>query len=209
MKNTVLLILAAFLAAAGCSSEPAEDPNTAETSQAAGKQRKKAPDFTLQNYDGTEVSLSDYEGKIVVLEWFNYECPFVKYHYSKPMIMVNLANKYLNKDVIWLRINSTAHQKTDENRKFARRHRIRGPILDDRSGQVGHMYKAKTTPHMFIIDRKGKIAYKGAIDNAPMGETDGIIINYVNEALNEITRGVPVSRPETKPYGCSVKYAGP
>jgi len=168
----------------------------------------KAPDFKLKNHDGKEVKLADYKGKIIVLEWFNQECPFVKYHYEKKSTMKELAAGYKDKKVIWLAIDSTNHQKTEKNRKYAERHKILHPILDDRSGKVGKAYKATNTPHIFIINTDGKIAYNGAIDNTPLGKVpkDKESINYVDEALKELISGKTVSIAKTKPYGCSVKY---
>ena len=167
---------------------------------------KKAPDFTLTSFDDKTVSLSDYRGKIVVLEWFNFECPFVKYHYDTVPTMINLANKYKDKDVVWLAINSTSHTTPQANIEFAKKHSLPYPILDDRSGKVGHAYNATNTPHMFIIDTKGNIVYEGAIDNSPLGRKKEGVINYVDRALAELTAGKRVSTKETKPYGCSVKY---
>ena len=166
----------------------------------------KAPDFTLTNYDGNTVSLADYKGKIIVLEWFNYECPFVRYHYEKAKTMIELPDKYKDRGVVWLAINSTKHLTTEGNKEFAEKFKLGYPILDDRSGKVGHLYGARTTPHMFIIDAKGNIAYNGAIDNSPMGKEENVI-NYVDKALAELTAGKEVSTANTKPYGCSVKYA--
>lgn len=166
-----------------------------------------APEFTLTNYDGKVTSLSDYKNKIVVLEWFNYECPFVKYHYDKANTMVELANEYKDKGVVWLAVNSTKHLTTEKNKDFADKHKLNYPILDDRSGKVGRAYSAKTTPHMFIIDTKGSIVYNGAIDNSPLGRKKEGAINYVDKALAELTAGKAVSIPNTKPYGCTVKYA--
>jgi peroxiredoxin len=176
---------------------------------AADEKPAKAPDFTLANYDGKEVKLADLKGKIVVLEWFNYECPFVKYHYEKAATMKDLAAKYKDKNVVWLAINSTSHLDTAKNKEFAEQHEIPYPILDDRAGTVGRAYGAKTTPHIFIIDKEGNIAYNGAIDNAPLGKVaDGDkLINYAEQALDELTAGKPVTTATTKPYGCTVKYA--
>ncbi|MHC4424345.1 MAG: thioredoxin family protein, partial [Planctomycetota bacterium] len=169
----------------------------------------KTPGFTLKSFEGKDVSLSDYKGKIVVLEWFNDECPFVKYHYDPAHTMVELANKYKAKNVIWLAINSTSHTKPKQNKDFAARHNLPYPILDDKPGKVGWAYGATNTPHMFIIDAKGNIAYEGAIDNSPMGKTpEGEKpTNYVDKALAELISGKAVSVPKTKPYGCNVKYA--
>jgi peroxiredoxin len=169
---------------------------------------KKAPEFTLTSFGGKTISLSDYKGKIVVLEWFNLECPFVQYHYNTANTMVDLAKKYKDK-VVWLAINSTSHTTPEENKTFAEKHKLPYPILDDRSGKVGRAYNATNTPHIFIIDTKGYIVYDGAIDNSPMGNTPQgqELINYVDKALTELKAGRTVSIRETKPYGCTVKYA--
>jgi peroxiredoxin len=174
----------------------------------ANQKPTKAPVFKLKNHDGKEVKLADYKGKIVVLEWINQECPFVKYHYEKKTTMKELAARYKDKKVVWLAIDSTNHQKTENNKKYAEKNKILHPILDDRSGKVGKAYKATNTPHMFIIDTNGNIAYNGAIDNAPLGKVpkDKELINYVDKALKELTSGKAVSIAKTKPYGCSVKY---
>jgi peroxiredoxin len=168
---------------------------------------KKAPPFTLKSFDGKTISLSDYKGKIVVLEWFNVECPYVKYHYDTAHTMVELANKYKDKNIIWLAVNSTSDTTEQANIEFAQKHNLPYPILDDRSGKVGLSYGAETTPHMFIIDSAGFIVYQGAIDNSPMGGTKEGVINYVDKALEELTSGRSVSVASSKSYGCSVKYA--
>jgi peroxiredoxin len=174
---------------------------------AAEQTSTKAPDFTLANYDGKTVKLADYAGKIVVLEWFSYECPFCRYHYEKSTTLKDITAKYKDKNVVWLAINSTGSQETAKNKEFAEEFKVSHPILDDRKGVVGKAYGAKTTPHIFIIDAKGSIVYKGAIDNAPMGKPDGAtLVNYADKALAELTAGKDVSTTETKPYGCSVNY---
>jgi peroxiredoxin len=203
MRKAILTMLA-FLGLsvailAGCESkEPAEKPETV----------RKATAFTLKSFDDKEVSLSDYKGKIVVLEWFNDECPYAKYHYEKANTMVELANKYNDKNVVWLAVNSTNHTTVKQNKDFAATYNLPYPILDDRPGKVGRAYGATNTPHMYIIDTDGNIAYEGAIDNSPSGRTpDGEkMINYVDKALVELTGGKAVSTPKTKPYGCTVKY---
>ena len=174
----------------------------------AGEKNAKAPDFTLKNYDGTEVKLADYKGKIVVLEWFNYECPFSRYNHEKTSVISDLVNKYKDKGVVWLAINSTGHQQTAKNKEYAEKHNISYPVLDDSSGKTGKAYGAKTTPHIFIIDTGGSIVYNGALDNAPLGNPpkDEKLINYVDKALEELTAGKPVTTAATKSYGCSVKY---
>ncbi len=174
---------------------------------AADEKPAKAPDFTLKNYEGKEVKLADYRGKIVVLEWFNYECPFVRYHYEKASTMKQLAAKYKDKNVVWFAINSTSHQETAKNKEYAEKNKILFPILDDRSGKVGRAYHATNTPQIFIIDPVGNIAYSGAIDNAPLGQVpeNEKLVNYVDMALEELTPK-KVSIEKTKPYGCTVKY---
>jgi peroxiredoxin len=169
---------------------------------------KTAPDFALKNYDGKEYKLADLKGKIVVLEWFNYECPFSRYNYEKTTADNDLAAKYADKNVVWLAINSTGHQTADKTREFAAEFKVVHPILDDSAGTVGKAYGAMTTPHIFIIDAAGNIAYKGAFDNAPIGKIpeNEKSINYVDKALDELTTGKAVTTSETKPYGCSVKY---
>ena len=175
---------------------------------AAEQKTTKAPDFTLANYDGKTVKLSDYAGKIVVLEWFNYECPFARYNYEKTTAVNDLVNRFKDKGVVFLAINSTGHQESTKNKEFAEQFKVSHPILNDSSGKVGKAYGAKTTPHTFIIDAKGNIAYSGAFDNAPLGKIpEGAqYVNYIDKALGELTAGKAVSVAETKPYGCSVKY---
>ncbi|MHC4657825.1 MAG: redoxin domain-containing protein [Planctomycetota bacterium] len=197
--TTLAILVVLVVVLSGCESkEPAAEPEAA----------KKAPAFTLKGFDDKEVSLSDYKGKIVVLEWFNDECPFVKYHYEKVDTMVALANKYKGKNVVWLAVNSTNHTTVKQNKDWAAKHKLPYPILDDRPGRVGRAYGATNTPHMYIISTEGNIVYEGAIDNSPNGKTpDGEkMINYVDKALAELTAGKAVSTAKTKPYGCSVKY---
>ena len=193
-KIVVIIVIAAVL--------------VAPTILYAAERPAKAPDFSLKNYDGKEVKLADLKGKIVVLEWFNYECPFVRYHHEKASTMKNLAAKYKDKKVVWLAINSTGHQETVKNKEFAEKNKILYPILDDRSGVTGRAYKATNTPHIFIINTEGYIVYNGAIDNTPMGRVpqDRKVVNYVDKALEELTAGKTVSIAKTKPYGCTVKY---
>ncbi len=168
---------------------------------------KRAPSFELNSFDGKTVSLSDYRGKFVVLEWFNFECPLSRYHYETKNTMVELAKKYKGKNVVWLAVNSTGHTTPGPNKTFAEQHKLPDLILDDRSGKVGRAYGAQTTPHMYIINPRGRIVYEGAIDNSPLGQKKEGVVNYVDNALAELTARKAVSTPKTKPYGCTVKYA--
>jgi peroxiredoxin len=169
-----------------------------------------APDFTLKDVTGKAVQLSTLKGKTVVLEWTNYDCPFVKQHYDTEFkTMSKLAAKYADQGVVWLTINSTHYATVETNKAWAEKHQLIQAVLVDSDGKVGKLYQAKTTPHMFVIDKEGKIAYEGAIDNAPMGKKpEGQdLVNYVDKALTELLLGKKVEIAKTKPYGCSVKYA--
>jgi len=164
-----------------------------------------APDFTLVDQNGNQITLSEIAG-IRVLEWVNPDCPFVQRHY-KAGTMKRLAADYAGKGVTWLTINSTNYMDAEANRKFAEAHGLSQHILVDQSGKVGHLYGAATTPHLFVIDSNGRIVYAGAIDDDPRGSEGGAATNYVAAALDEVLAGKPVTVAETKPYGCSVKYA--
>jgi peroxiredoxin len=166
-----------------------------------------APDFTLYDHEGNPVTLSELQGKIVVLEWTNPDCPFVKRHYkSDAMTMVNIANDYAEKDVVWLSINSTHYFSRDKNVEWVSSKELSYPVLSDVAGDVGRLYGAKTTPHMYVIDTEGTLAYAGAIDNDQRG-TIKEPTNYVRAALDALIAGEAIESPQTKPYGCSVKYA--
>ena len=183
-------------------------PRTPGTEGVEEQQAKAAPLFTLTTFEGKTASLSDYRGKIVVLEWLNFECPFSLYHYKTVKTMADLAKKYKDKNVVWLAINSTNHTTQKANIDFAKEQKLPYLILDDRSGKVGRAYGAKTTPHMYVINRRGRIVYEGAIDNAQLGKVPAgqKLTNYVDKALAELTTGRRVSTGNTKPYGCTVKY---
>lgn len=177
---------------------------SATLAQAKAEIGQLAPDFTLSGMDGQAVSLAQYKGKTVVLEWTNPECPFVQRHYVAGT-MKNLAARYADKGVVWLAINTTRTATSDTNALWAKKHEISYPILDDHEGKVGMLYGAKATPHMFIIDSAGRLVYEGAIDDDPRGDkTDRV--NYVQKALDELLAGKPVTTTQTKAYGCSVKY---
>ena len=166
----------------------------------------KAPDFTLQDQNGKNVSLHDYLGKIVVLEWTNPECPFVQRHY-RAKTMQTLASQYQPKNVVWLAINSSNFDTNQANQQWATEQNISYPELNDASGVTGRAYHATNTPEMYIIGTDGTLLYQGAIDNDPQDDkSPGDKVNYVQQALNEILSGKSVSTPQTKPYGCTVKY---
>lgn len=179
---------------------------TGSESFAAVKVGEMAPNFNLKDEQGNEHSLSQYRGKIVVLEWINPECPFVKRHY-KAKTMTTLAETYSNKNVVWLAIDSSRSVTPEQSRKWIEKHKIEYPILQDPKGEVGELYEAKTTPHMFIVDVKGILRYQGAIDNDSWGTKEAKKVdNHVDQALKALFAGQPPILAETKPYGCSVKY---
>jgi len=166
-----------------------------------------APGFALEDQNGKTVKLSDFAGKVVVLEWINPDCPYSRRHYATPT-MKNLATKYAPKGVVWLAVNTTHYLTNEKNRDWVKKHKLPYPILNDQPGDVGRMYGAKTSPDMRIIDAKGKLVYSGAIDDDPRGKAASPT-NYVAKALDEVLAGEKVSTSLTKPYGCSVKYAKP
>lgn len=172
-----------------------------------------AADFALTDLNGKQHKLSDYLGKIVVLEWTNYDCPYVRKHY-KSGNMQKLQKEWTKKGVVWLSINSSAKGKEGNfsNSEWKKRISENGSsptaVLLDESGEVGKAYGAKTTPHMFVVDGRGELQYSGAIDSISSTNTDDISKseNYVNQALNQILKKQVVKIKQTAPYGCSVKY---
>ena len=176
-----------------------------KSGKAAAQIGAPAPQFALQDQNGKTVNLSDYSGKVVVLEWFNDGCPFVQAHYKGESDMNASASKLGEKGVVWLAINSTKDANVEHNKQIAAEWKIDRPILDDSSGNVGHLYGAKTTPHMYVIDKGGVLRYAGAIDDGSAmrhGQS-----NYVRQALDELLAGKSVSKAETTSFGCGVKYA--
>lgn len=174
---------------------------------------KMAPDFLLPASSGQTVRLADSQGKVVVLEWYNRRCPFVRKQYDSGN-MQKLQRLYTQKGVIWYSICSSASGKegsmtaAEAQSDRQKNHLNSAATLLDLDGKVGHLYGAKTTPHMFVIDAKGVLVYKGAIDDRPSTDVADIpgSKNYVAAALDEVLAGIPVSTPYTDSYGCSVKY---
>jgi peroxiredoxin len=179
---------------------------TADEPQKKAAVGQPAPNFSLQDQSGKTMTLADNVGKVVVLEWFNEDCPIDMRVYKQDDSMGKLAHKWMDKGVVWLAINSTKNKTNDTNKKAAEKLGINWPILNDAPGDVGHLYGATNTPHMYVIDQTGKLVYMGAIDDDPQGEKS-TKINYVDKALGELMAGSSVSTPQTKAYGCAVKYA--
>jgi peroxiredoxin len=199
-SSTGVVALSSEPTAAPASAAPA---TTAATTASVGA---AAPTFSLTDHSGKKVSLADYSGSVVVLEWINPDCPFVQRH-ARAKTMASLAQKYGDKGVVWLGINSTNYMNAETNRKWAEDNKLPYAVLDDHAGEVGRAYGARTTPHMFIIDTSGTLVYQGAIDDDQPGSKGASAMNYVDAALSEVLAGKPVSAPQTKAYGCSVKYA--
>lgn len=174
---------------------------------------EKAPDFTLVDSNGKAVKLSSYAGKTVVLEWFNKGCPYVKKHYESKNMQA-LQKTYTEKGIVWLTVISSAPNKqgyetpVEANKTRAEWSIASTATLLDQKGEVGRAYGAKTTPHMYVVDPKGLLAYNGAIDSISSSDADDIpkSVNYVSGALDLVAAGKPVTMASTKPYGCSVKY---
>jgi peroxiredoxin len=175
-----------------------------------------APDFTLSDSNNEIRTLSEYKGKVVVLEWTNHLCPFVKKHY-KGGNMQALQKKYAgekNDKVVWLSIISSAEGKEgfvrpyEANQIAKQNDATPNAILLDSFGKVGRLYRARTTPHMYVIDKDGILVYQGAIDNKSTSDPKDIpgAINHVQVALDELLAGKKVSLGATQPYGCSIKY---
>jgi peroxiredoxin len=184
---------------------PSEAAAAGTTAAALGA---PAPDFTLTDTEGQSVLLSSLGGKTVVLEWFNADCPFVKYAHGKAGPLRNQPDRVVSDKVVWLAINSSAPGKQgsglERNHKAREDYQMSYPVLLDPDGTVGRLYGAKTTPHIFVIDPAGVLVYSGALDGAPMG--NGNRTNHVDACLADLAAGGAVKKPSTKPYGCSVKY---
>jgi len=174
---------------------------------------KPAPDFTATDINGKTVKLSDYKGKIVVIESYNSDCPYCHNQY-KTGAMQAMQRDLAAKGVVWLLVNSVnpknfSHRTPEQARaEMAAEKMDVTAWIDDSSGAVGHLYDMKTTPDMYVINKDGILVYEGAIDNQPDPFHDPTKAqNYVCEAIGALLAGKPVTVTETKPYGCSVKYA--
>ena len=174
-----------------------------------------APAFSATDLNGKAVSLADFKGKHVVLEWVNPGCPYVVKHYSSAN-MQGTQREATAKGVVWLAISSTAVDHQDYRAPAALSQWMQGQkaaataTLMDVDGKVGRAYGARTTPHMYIVDPAGTLVFAGGIDNKPSSNPADIpsATNYVKVALAEALAGKPVTQATTRPYGCSVKYAG-
>lgn len=199
------LLLAVLLLAVAVTSPAAAQPAIGQP----------APAFTGTTADGRTVSLADYRGRVVVLEWTNHDCPFVRRHYDAASMQA-LQDEAAAADVVWLSVISSApgeqgHVTAAEAQRLSGKRNARpAAVILDPDGVIGRAYEAKTTPHMFVIDANGILVYMGAIDNEPrnLGADPLRADNYVRQALAALAAGKPVTPAVTQPYGCSVKYRG-
>jgi len=179
-----------------------ESPNKAPQSAELGE---PAPDFTLTDLHGNTHRLSDYvkAKKVVVLEWFNPGCPAVKQLHDKG-IVTSLADKYKDQGVVWLAINSGGPGKQGHgipiNKAAAESWSIAYPILHDETGAVGRMYRAKVTPHLYVVDSTGTLVYNGAFNNRQEPNTPEYV-GFVDQAVDAVLEGDPVATPTARPYG--------
>jgi peroxiredoxin len=214
MKKWSIALVAAGLAGASALSYAlvAAGPDVA-SSLADLRVGTAAPNFRINDANGRTVSLADFRGKTVVLEWSNPECPTVKKHYDSGNMQKTQAQAAAA-GVVWLTVNSSGegnqgHMTPAEAKEFAAgQPSRRTAYLLDPAGTVGKAYGAKATPHMFVINSGGTLVYNGAIDDKPTQDQADIAgaRNHVLAALNELKAGKPVSVPASRAYGCSVKY---
>ncbi len=175
---------------------PAADKTT------GAKVGQPAPDFTLTDASGKKHTLADLKTQVVVLQWINKDCPYVQ---KAAPALKDVSKKYAGK-VVWLAIDSTPGRTADDDAKYAKDQEFVFPILMDSDQKVGRAYGAKTTPHVFVID-KGKVVYTGALnDNADNSKKPDQVRGYVDEAITAVLAGKPVPLAETKPWGCGIKY---
>jgi len=179
---------------------------------AAAEIGKPAPDFTGTDINGKTVKLSDYKGKVVVLESYNQDCPYCHHHFETGSMQA-LQKEMTDKGIVWLMVNSVnvnnhTHRTPEQARAEWKEYKMNATAwIDDGSGDIGHLYGMKTTPHMFVIDKAGTLVYDGAIDDQPDPEHDPRKAhNYVRDAVDKTLAGEKVTVTQTKPYGCAVKY---
>jgi peroxiredoxin len=180
----------------------------------AARVGQQAPDFTATDSNGKSETLSQFRGKYVVLEWHNHDCPYTLKHYASGN-MQSLQREWRAKGVVWFTVISSAPGEqgymdaAQENAYMRKVNADPTAAILDPTGAVGHLYDAKTTPQMFVIDPNGKLIYDGAIDDHATTDVSDVKVskNYVSAALSQAMAGQPVATTYTRPYGCSVKYA--
>ncbi len=215
MKTKILVLTAVALLISQFGIAKSNKPEASKETSAIKtlESMNTAPDFSLKGQDGKTYSLKDFKGKVIVLEWFNNDCPFVEKHYGTNN-MQKLQEKYTAQGAVWFSVSSTKSDQAFKPEELSKIYNDRKSkataILMDSNGDVARAYGAKTTPHMFVINADGTVAYMGAIDNNDSFSKDAVAKakNYVAEALDVLLgkdKTKTISVPQTKPYGCSVK----
>jgi peroxiredoxin len=201
-----MLVLASADARPGGEARPQSAKPQAESAQPTQPKAGDAvPAFELKGADGKTYKLADYKDKVVVLHWFNQDCPFCNFDTGVGPRMKALGEKYKGK-VVFLAVDSTHGQTAEKDAEYAKKNQMADPILMDSDGKVGHLYGAKTTPHAFVIN-KGKLVYSGAFDNNPKAEKDKANYRgYVDEVLGAVLAGKEPPITNTDSWGCPVKY---
>ena len=162
------------------------------------------PDFKLKDITGTEHPLSQYRGKVVIIHFWSATCPFVVRYDTR---LKELASDYASREVAVLGVDSNFNETPDQIKKVAEKRKVNYPILLDPGNKVADQFGAVTTPHVFILDREGKLVYEGAVDDQGWSEENPVKVQYVREALDAALSGSPVPHPQTKSVGCTVKRA--
>ncbi len=194
-----------------CAAAAATLPALAAANAVVGQ---PAPPFSVTDTAGKPVSLADFKGRTVVLEWVNPGCPYVRKHYDSANMQATQKGA-ADKGVVWLAVNST-HTGHYDYRKPAdmaawmqAQNATATHTLMDSEGKVGRAYGARTTPHMYVVDARGTLVYAGGIDDKPSANPADTKTarNHVSAALADVAAGRPVAQAATRPYGCSVKYS--
>ncbi len=210
IRNSSLFLagLCAMLGAASAFGQGPDRPSRRRGDRATiAKVGEPAPNFTLNDASGKSHTLADYQGKLVVLQWINPDCPIcTRVNRSGITTKMAKAIRTVEKEFVHLTIHSTHYMEPDKSVAYLKQHKVKAPVLDDRDGKIGHLYGAKTTPHMYVIDKKGILRYAGAIDDDPNGTNRDGATNYVINAVRQIAAGETVAPDMTKAYGCQVKY---
>jgi peroxiredoxin len=186
----------------------------ATAARAAAELNKPAPAFAAVDTNGHKVSLADFRGKTVILEWTNHDCPYVRRHYGLGNMQA-LQKEASAAGAVWLSVISSAPgtqghvSPAEANQLTKSRGAAPAKVLIDESGAVGRLYAAQVTPHMYIVDPNGTLVYRGGIDDhpTPFGELKKGTRNFVRLALADMKAGTKIKHDDTRPYGCTVKYA--
>ncbi len=190
------------------------DANVVSLANSSAEVGSPAPDFELRDATGRSFRLSQFRGKLVVLEWFDPECPFVTYAYDDGPL-AEMETRYAATGIVWLSVYSTRADRNDLApamvREFSDRRKLRAPILIDAGGGVAKTFGALTTPHMFLVNERGVLVYSGALDNAPMGRVERAAskTNFVENAIGDLRSGHGVTTSSTRPYGSPLNYPRP